>query len=47
VVENAKKVSTVPHLPYFIIHMVSWGCCDKTLLLCKPCLRAVYHRPMA
>jgi len=28
-------------------HMVSWACCDNTLLLCKPCLHAVYQRPMA
>jgi len=30
-----------------LLHVVSWGCCDNTLLLCKTCLHAVYHRPMA
>jgi len=29
-----------------LLHMVSWGCCDNTLLLCKTCLNAVYYRPM-
>ena len=27
-------------------HMVSWGCCDNTLL-CKACLHAGYHQPVA
>ena len=26
--------------------MVNWGYCDNTLLLCKTCLHAVYHRPI-
>jgi len=30
-----------------LLHLVNWGCCDNTLLLCKTCLHAVYHRPMA
>jgi len=29
-----------------LLHMVSWGCCDNTLLLCKTCLHAVNHRPL-
>jgi len=36
-----EKVSTLG-----LLHMVSWGCCDNTLLLWKTCLHAVYHRPM-
>jgi len=27
-----------------LLHMVSWGCCDNTLLMCKTCLHAVYHQ---
>jgi len=30
-----------------LLHMVSWGSCDNTLLLCKTCLHAVNRRPMA
>jgi len=30
-----------------LLHMVGWGCCDNTLLLCKTCLHAVNHRPIA
>jgi len=30
-----------------LLHLVSWGCCDNTLLLCNTCLHAVNHRPMA
>ena len=36
-----KNVSTLR-----IFHVDSWGCRDDTLLLCKTCLHAVYHRPM-
>jgi len=35
----------VPRLDLF--HMVNRECCENTLLLCKSCLHAVYHRPMA
>ena len=28
-----------------LLRMVNRGCCDNTLLLCKTCLHAVYHRP--
>jgi len=37
-----KNVSTLGAL-----RMVNCGCCDNILLLCKTCLHAVYHRPMA
>jgi len=30
-----------------LLHMVNRGCCENILLLCKTCLYAVYHRPMA
>jgi len=30
-----------------LTHIVSCGCCDNTLLVCRTCLHAVYHRPMA
>jgi len=33
-----EKVSTLG-----LLHMVSWGCCDNTLL-CKACFHAVYHQ---
>jgi len=36
-----KNVSTLG-----LLHMVSWGCCDITLL-CKTCLHAVYHQSRA
>ena len=38
---RASLEKTCLHWAYFVIN---WGCCDNTLLLCKTCLRAVYHR---
>jgi len=35
---TGKNVSTLG-----LLHMVTWGCCDNTLLLCKTCLHAVYY----
>jgi len=30
-----------------LLHMVNCWCCDNTWRLCKTCLHAVYHRPIA
>ena len=50
-VKSARTVSPElyweKHVYIGITYMISWGCCDNTLLLCKICLHAVYHRPMA
>jgi len=38
---TGKNVSTLG-----LLRMVSWWCCDNTLLLCKTWLHAVCHQPV-
>ena len=40
---RASLGKTCVHWAYFV---VNWECCDNTLLQCKTCLHAVYHRPI-
>jgi len=42
-----RELSREKHVYIGLTWFISWGCCDNTLLLCKTCLHAVYHRPMA